>query len=214
MKKIKIFSLFSFLIILLIYVTNITAIPASVILLDGEELKLDTVLGVKINKKDSIKLQQASTTFGKKVNELKQVDYQLSLLDKIPLKTIEANIIPQTTVIPIGKTIGLKLYTDGVLVVGMSEIENINNEKVKPYENSKIKEGDRIIAIDEEAISCTSDLVNIVNNSKGKNISLKYVRENKVFTSDILPVQTSSKEYKLGLWVRDAQARSWYNFLL
>ncbi len=34
----------------------------------------------------------------------------------------------------------MKLYTDGVLVVGMSEIEG-----KRPYENTGIQEGDRII---------------------------------------------------------------------
>ena len=36
---------------------------------------------------------------------------------------------------PIGRTIGLKLYTDGVLVVGMSEIDGEDGKKYVPYEN-------------------------------------------------------------------------------
>ena len=34
---------------------------------------------------------------------------------------------------PIGRTIGLKLYTDGVLVVGMSEIDGADGNKYKNY---------------------------------------------------------------------------------
>ena len=47
--------------------------------------------------------------------------------------------------IPVGNIAGIKLYTNGVLVVGMSEIEGMDNKKYKPYENTGIKEGDRII---------------------------------------------------------------------
>ena len=36
------------------------------------------------------------------------------------------------TVNPIGRTIGLKLYTDGVLVVGMSEVEGADGNSYKP----------------------------------------------------------------------------------
>lgn len=216
MKKIKIFSLLSILIVSLIYTTNVTAIPNNIILFDGEEPNFETVLGVTINKKEqnNYEVQQTASTIGTKINELKHVNYQVNLLDSIPIKTIEANIIPQTTVIPVGSTIGLKLYTDGVLVVGMSEIENSNNEKVKPYEQTQIQEGDRIVEIDDKIITCTADLVECINSSNGNEVKVKYAREEQYFTSSITPVKTASNEYKLGLWVRDAQARSWdYIFL-
>ena len=44
MKKIKIFSLLSMLLIVLIYTTNITSIPNNIILLDGEEPSIKTIL--------------------------------------------------------------------------------------------------------------------------------------------------------------------------
>ena len=68
-----------------------------------------------------------------------------------------------------GNAIGMKLYTAGVLVVGMSEIEG-----KKPYENSGIKEGDRIIQINQNQIDNTDDLMKAVNRSDGNNISIKY----------------------------------------
>ena len=49
------------------------------------------------------------------------------------------NAMPKRYVNPIGRTIGLKLYTDGVLVVGMSEIYGADGKKYIPYENSGIK---------------------------------------------------------------------------
>ena len=68
-------------------------------------------------------------------------------------------------VIPIGEIVGIKLYTSGVLVVGMAEVQGMDNEKYKPYENSGIKEGDMIVSIEEKEISNTVELVNTVNKS-------------------------------------------------
>lgn len=208
MKKIKIFSLLIILIIALIYTTNITAIPSKVILLEGEKLNLSTLLGVNIKQEDkgNYVVKQASTSLESTLQGIEKVDYQLSLFGKIKLKDIQVSIIPKTTVIPVGATIGLKLYTDGVLVVGMSEVENSKQEKVKPYEESKIQEGDRIIDVNGNAITCTSDLVESVNNSQGKSVQIKYVRENELYCEDMLPAKTNENEYKLGLWVRDAAA--------
>ena len=44
-------------------------------------------------------------------------------MDNIPIKNVDVNVIPKTKVIPLGNIAGVKLYTNGVLVVGMSEIE-------------------------------------------------------------------------------------------
>ena len=209
MRFLKYISLISILVIALIYTTNITAIPNKIILLDGENLNINTVFGVNINEKQNYDYvaMQASSNISTITNEVKRVDYEVSLLDKLPIKTIEANIIPKITVIPVGKTIGLKLYTDGVLVVGMSEIEDVNKQKVKPYENSQIKEGDRIIAVNENTITCTADLIECVNDAKESSINIKYVRDDNVLSDNIIPAKTSYNEYKLGLWVRDAAAR-------
>lgn len=127
----------------------------------------------------------------------------VKLFDSLNVSNLTVNVIPKTTVIPLGNTIGLKLYTQGVLVVGMSEIEGI-----KPYENTGIKEGDRIIKIDKEKISNTEDLVQTVNGAQGKEVQVTYIKDdtNEEKVTNILPAKTKDNEYKLGLWVRDAAA--------
>lgn len=113
-----------------------------------------------------------------------------------------------------GNIAGVKLYTSGILVVGMSEIEGVDNKKYKPYENSGIEEGDSIISIDNTKISSTEDLINTVNASNGKDLSIEYKHDNETTTCSITPVKTSNNEYKLGLWVRDSAARCWYCYFL
>ena len=71
-------------------------------------------------------------------------EMNLNLFGTIPVKEIDVNVIPRTTVVPLGNLIGVKMYTSGVLVVGMSEIEGVDKKMYKPYISSGIKEGDEI----------------------------------------------------------------------
>ena len=212
-RKIKVILLLFILLFLYIYVASVTLVPNSIILMQGESLNLATLWGISIKEnensnpnigeyKQNRTIEAATKNIeDNSLNETGKIDLSLNLLDKIPLKEISVNVIPKVKVIPLGNAIGLKLYTEGVLIVGMSEIEG-----KKPYELSGIKEGDRIISIDDKKIETTEDLIETVNASKGKEVSIKYVRENSEEVTNITPVQTKQNEYKLGLWVRDAAA--------
>lgn len=212
-RKIKVILLLFILLFLYIYVASVTLVPNSIILMQGESLNLATLWGISIKENENSNPNIGEYNQNKTIetatkniednslNETGKIDLSLNLLDKIPLKEISVNVIPKVKVIPLGNAIGLKLYTEGVLIVGMSEIEG-----KRPYEFSGIKEGDRIISIDNKKIETTEDLIETVNSSKGKEVSIKYVRENSEEVTNITPVQTKQNEYKLGLWVRDAAA--------
>lgn len=212
-RKIKVILLLFILLFLYIYVASVTLVPNSIILIQGESLNLATLWGISIKENENSNPNIGEYNQNKTIetatkniednslNETGKIDLSLNLLDKIPLKEISVNVIPKVKVIPLGNAIGLKLYTEGVLIVGMSEIEG-----KRPYEFSGIKEGDRIISIDNKKIETTEDLIETVNSSKGKEVSIKYVRENSEEVTNITPVQTKQNEYKLGLWVRDAAA--------
>ena len=188
------------LIIIYVYVCNITMLPNSLILMQGENIEISTVLGLNITNKGTM---QASTSLNEKLtDQAGKKDLELSLFNVIPVKDITVNVIPKTTVIPLGKTIGMKLYTEGVLVVGMSEIEGR-----RPYENSGIEAGDRIIEVNDTKITTADELTECVNTSNGKNIEIKYINdEEEIVYAEIEPARTSNNEYKIGLWVRDAAA--------
>ena len=149
MKKFKNIIIIFSLLILYIYVCNITFLPSSYIIMQGESVNINTILGLNLQeKRDLYTLQTVSNVNQKPINEIGKIDFNLSLFNLFSVKDISVNVIPKTTVVPIGKAIGMKLYTDGVLVVGMSEIDG-----KKPYENSGIKEGDRIIQINQKEIN-------------------------------------------------------------
>ena len=207
MKKVLKISILTVLFFLYVYVLAIESIPNSLILFEGENINLKTFLGLTIKQDESYKaIQTAATANSNNTNETKTTNVNVSLLGKLPVKEVSISVLPRTTVIPVGTVAGVKLYTSGVLVVGMTEVQGIDNVKYKPYENSGLKEGDMIISIEEKEIANTVDLVNTVNNSNGEQVEIKYVRDGETLECSIQPVQTSRTEYKLGLWVRDSAA--------
>ena len=203
MKKILKLIIIIFLIIMYAYILVIDKIPSKMIIFAGEQIKVNKYMGFDI-KQDSDVIQTSSSN----TEKLKpgKTTMKVSLFDNLFIKNMEVDVLPRTKVIPVGTIAGVKLYTSGILVVGMSEIEGIDNKKHKPYLNSGIEEGDTIISIDNNKISSTDELINVVNQSKGKNLSIEYVHDNEAATCSITPVQTSMNQYKLGLWVRDSAA--------
>lgn len=205
------------LLIILAYATNITSIPESLILFENEELNFEPILGVKIEetvpvgadisvqKASTLQLQTSKTEEKSQVSNLQKRQYNLSLFG-ISLKTIQANIIKKTKVVPLGNLVGLKLYTKGVLVVGVSEIKGEDNKVYKPYEEAGISEGDSIIEINGESVNTTNELIACVSKCKGNSINVKYIDDGETYNTTIKPVKTSSNVYKIGLWVRDAAA--------
>jgi len=112
--------------------------------------------------------------------------------------------ISDIQVIPVGEIVGIKLYTSGILVVGTSSIQGIDGNIYKPYENTEIREGDLIIAINGNIVNNTNELINSINLCNGKTIDLTYRREDEEKQCQITPVIDKNQEYKIGLWVRDS----------
>ena len=199
MKKLKKILIVIILTLIYIYVCNISMLPNNIILMQGEALNLNTVLGINVK---NAKTVTASSNLNNSIfEETGKMNLELNLFNLFPVKDVTVNVIPKTTVIPLGRAIGMKMYTKGVLVVGMSEIEG-----QKPYENSGIETGDKIVEINNQKINNTDELIACVNSSNGEKIEITYVSDNEEEVTSILPVKTGENEYKLGLWVRDAAA--------
>lgn len=197
MKKRYFFIIF-ILLLILIYCSNITQIPSKIFLLNGESIQLKNVYGVQIRNQNK-EIQETWQN-----HNLESTKMDVVLFGNIKVKEIAVTTYPKIKVIPMGNLIGLKLYTNGVLVIGMTEIKNINNKIEKPYENCSLKEGDTILEVDHNEIDSTERLQKIVNESNGKELEIKYARDGETYTTNIKPVNTETNEYKLGLWIRDS----------
>ena len=205
MKTLKKISLLFVLFFIYFYIVSIDSIPPKIVIFKGEPINISTLWGVNIKREDdSIETSTslATNTFDKVGNETLEV----SIFDKIKVKTIDVNVLEEVEVIPIGEIVGIKLYTNGVLVVGTSAIENENEEKLKPFETTEIKEGDSITKVNETVINSTEDLVKAINGSNGEKIQITYISNEQEKTCEITPVKDKENKYKIGLWVRNSAA--------
>ena len=204
-KLIKKLLLVFFLLIIYSYTLVITNLPEELVVFEGETIFMKTLLGLNIKLNDET-IETSSNSSQSLTKQAGKSTLEVSLFDSINIKNVNVDVLPKTTVIPVGNIAGVKLYTNGVLVVGMSEIEGYDNKKYKPYENKGIKEGDTIVKIDEKLINSTEDLIETVNNSQGRDIKVQYIHQEETKECSISPVKTSNSQYKLGLWVRDSAA--------
>ena len=204
-RLIKKLLLVFFLLIMYSYALVITNLPDELVVFEGETIFMKTLLGLNIKLNDET-IETSSNSSQSLTKQAGKSTLEVSLFDSINIKNVNVDVLPKTTVIPVGNIAGVKLYTNGVLVVGMSEIEGYDNKKYKPYENKGIKEGDTIVKIDEKLINSTEDLIETVNNSQGRDIKVQYIHQEETKECSISPVKTSNSQYKLGLWVRDSAA--------
>lgn len=102
-------------------------------------------------------------------------------------------------VVPCGITIGVKINTNGIVVLGTQKIKTILGES-NPPENLHV--GDLILSANGKYLSNKEDLINEVEISD--QLDLKIKRNNRVNDIKIKSVKSEDGKNKIGAWVRDS----------
>lgn len=141
-------------------------------------------------------------------NTLSKGEYtaKVKLFGLLPIKTVRVSVLEKTELIPLGMPFGLKLYTDGVIVVDITDF--VSDGKVQnPASAAGIREGDIIESYNGVKIKSNEQLIEQVNKFSGEPQLVKVRRNNLTFTASVTPVKDDSdKNYRIGLWVRDSTA--------
>ena len=110
------------------------------------------------------------------------------------------------TVVPIGRAVGIKLFSDGVMVVGFSEVAS-DQGRSTPARDCGLKEGDIITHINQEEVDTIEDVQSVLQQVGGQTMSIRALREDETVQFTAQAVQCSSDgQYKLGAWIRDSMA--------
>lgn len=126
------------------------------------------------------------------------------LFDKLPVKTVDANVLPDIELIPSGRTVGVQLDTDGLLVLGTGFVEGENGEKTEPCKGV-LKTGDLIQKVNGQEMKNKESFLQAVEHNNEQPIVVEYIRNGKQNTVKIQPVYSpADNAYKLGVWVRDS----------
>ena len=131
---------------------------------------------------------------------------KLSLPCGAMIKTVDVEVIKRNTVIPAGTPFGIKMFTDGVMVVGLTDLD-VSGKTVNPAKNAGIKTGDIIVSIDGQKVLYNEDVGRIVGNCDGREMEVTYIRNGEVKHTAITPQREDvGNGYRAGMWVRDSSA--------
>ena len=172
-----------------LFAWNYFMIPSSMTFIEGQQYECNTILPVSM-----------SVSPGSGTAEVKAFGL-------FTQKTIDVNVIPETKVKVSGKPIGVKMLSDGLLVTGFVGFLNEENIFVTPARDCDIKQGDRILKVNEESVISAEDFSDKLCESRGKEVKLTIERDGKILTVSATPEQAQEGEiYKLGIWVKDSVA--------
>ena len=96
----------------------------------------------------------------------------------IPFSTVSVEVVDELHVAVLGTPFGMKIYTEGVLVINVTEVKTANG-KTKPAENGGIKKGDYIISANGKKVNSNEDLSEVVEESDGDDIKFVIKRDGK-----------------------------------
>lgn len=133
-------------------------------------------------------------------------DVDLKMFGVIPFSTVNVEVVDEMYVAVLGNPFGMKLYTEGVLVIDMTEVDS-ENGNVNPAKEAGIKKGDYIVSANGTMIYTNEDLAAIVESSGGEKIDFVVQRGNKKRKFSFSAVKSKETgDYRIGLWIRDSTA--------
>lgn len=208
----KIFSVLIVLLPIVIILNIYNSVPSKIIIPQNSEysLKLNTLCNAPRLQTTAVagSALYTQTENGIEINTASCGEYTLpvKLFNCLPLKSINVSVTPQKYVIPSGDTVGIKLYTSGILVVNFSQFTDINGKNVSPAKTSGLEKGDRITAVNGNSINTVEELSGYIN-SENTLLNLTVIRDFSTFNVSVTAAPVSdSTTPKLGMWVRDSTA--------
>lgn len=124
-----------------------------------------------------------------------------------PLTVFAENAVDNTEMIVGGSLFGVRMYTEGVLVVGLDKVIGENGEqKTAPAYDAGIRMKDIIIEIDGKKVTDSESVTSSISGSNGKSlkVTVKRGENEKEFT--LTPIKDKQGHYRAGVWIRDTAA--------
>ncbi|MFA5561862.1 MAG: SpoIVB peptidase [Eubacteriales bacterium] len=103
---------------------------------------------------------------------------------------------------PGGMAFGVRLFADGVMVVGLTD-----DPACRPAQDAGMKVSDMILKIDGVPVKGVKDVIDAVENSNGRPLRFTCRRGGETVELEVTPrYHQLEGRYKAGIWVRDSAA--------
>lgn len=101
--------------------------------------------------------------------------------------------------VPVGHTVGIKLFSRGVVVVKLSDGGT-------PAKSCGLRTGDVILECGGAAVTSTEQFQSLLQQSNGGETDLQVRRNGDSMTLSVSPAQNEQGVYCIGAWIRDSMA--------
>ena len=123
---------------------------------------------------------------------------ELRLFGLVPVKTVRAQVTQRRVVSVYGTPFGIKMFQDGVMVVGFSDILTDKGNR-NPARDAGLQMGD--------LVTTNEQVAEILKKSEGAGIKVEYRRDGAERAGMLYPVKDKTLgSYRSGMWVRDSSA--------
>ena len=103
--------------------------------------------------------------------------------------------------VPVGITVGVRFYTDGIMVLGTDKVTGPKG--VSHPSLNKLETGDVLLKADSVTMFNLSQLVQTIETADGP-IVFEVLRDGKISNVEVTPAKDESDVFKIGCWVRDS----------
>ncbi|MEG1862843.1 MAG: SpoIVB peptidase [Oscillospiraceae bacterium] len=134
------------------------------------------------------------------------VKYTASLFGIFPVKTVAVATTDRLYVSVSGEPFGIKMFCDGVMVVGFSDILTATGYQ-NPAKLVGLKMGDVILEINGHQTQTNEDVEGIIKKHGQNPVTVTYLRDEVRSTLTLVAVfDVNNNTYRTGMWVRDSSA--------
>ena len=109
------------------------------------------------------------------------------------------------TLIPGGMPFGVKFFTEGVIVVGVTDVDTPTG-LVSPARAAGISVGDVILRVDDRDADSVEEFGALIRDGGGKAVTLSLRRGDTETSAVLTPAKSVDGEYRAGLWIKDSTA--------
>lgn len=131
----------------------------------------------------------------------------LSLGGWLPIKTIRTIVTERRQVTVCGTPFGVKMFSEGALIVGFSDVEKASGGTTNPAKGAGLHLGDRVIRIGATATEDNDAVKAALEAAQGNAVEVVYIRNGEQLQTSLTPIwDESAGQWRAGMWVRDSSA--------
>ena len=182
--------------------STVAALPGAIVMRAGGQIELPAGRLMRASLSgDAAALSPCGEGFQLTAGNRGQARLTYSLLGMLPVRTVSVSVEPEKRLIPGGQSVGIAIDTEGVIVVGASDL----GRTPSPARAAGIKTGDILQRVNGAAIESAEGLSEQING--GGPVTIDVLREGRTVSCQVAPAQDPRDgRWRLGAWVRDSTA--------